>query len=257
MRRLALIAVAAALVYPALMLLYAASPGHAIYTYKGMMATAQVAGLAVAIGFGALAIFYPPFLENVRRFKQKLMRRASTNWNEIQQMEKRMDEVPTPGLALKLGNAYFEIEDDARATGYLRAAVEQDREPPLSARYRLGLLYLRSGEQQNALEQLQEIYQEDPRHATGEILLRLGEACRLTGDYPSARRFYKDFEDYSGGIAELHYQLGLLHEAEGERPAARARMKQALESYQRIPIKLRVPHRLAAKRARWFLLTRW
>ncbi|MDP6504772.1 MAG: tetratricopeptide repeat protein [Planctomycetota bacterium] len=258
MRRLALIALTATLIYPALMILYSVSPFLAVRIYKGIASVARIAGWAGALGFIALAFVYPPFLEKFRLLRKRIWRRAKTDWNEVRLMEKRMAEVPTPGLALKLGHAYFEIEDYSRAAEFYHQAIEQDSEPPTSAFYRMGICLLKRNDAEKALAPLQEVYEREPNHSSHEILLRLGEANRRLGNYAEARKFYETFEERSGaGTPELNYGLGMLEEAEGHRAAARERMKQARESYQKIPLDFRMPHKLHAVNARWFLWTKF
>lgn len=256
MNRLACLALAATLVYPALMLLYALQPALAVQAYHALLWSAKAGALAGLLGFCALAFVYPPFLENFRLFRQRLMRRMTADWREIQRLERLLASGGSPGLAFKLGSAYYQIEDYARAAAHFEKGLVEDPNPLVSAQFRLGVCYLQQNLPGRALPLLQKAHDREPLHASGEILLRLGEACRLTGHLASARPFYEAYEKFSGGNAELHYQFGLLHEAEGQRSLARQRMRQAVESCRRLPHHRRRFHRLHAARAQWFLLTR-
>lgn len=255
MRRVVLLAFAATLLYPSLLLLYHYQPLKAIGIYQNLIWGSKMAGLTGLVGFAGLALFYPPFLENFRLFRQRLMRRMTTDWREIQRLEQLMASGSTPGLAFKLGTAYFQIEDYAHAAPLFEKGITEDPQPPVSALFRLGVCHLRLRQPQKALEPLEKAHGLEPQHASGEILLRLGEAYRLTGDLSSARRFYESYEKYSAGNAEIHYHFGLLHEAEGDRAKARQRMQQALTTYRRMPQKLRRFHGIYAAQARWFLFT--
>lgn len=257
MKRIAPIALALTLLYPAMMLLYALSPEGAIQTYLKLLWGMKTAGLGSAVGFCALAIVYPPFLEQFRRLRQRIGRRMSADWAEIQRLEKLMADGGTSGLAFKLGNAYFGIEDYKKAAKHFEHAIDQDPDSPVSASYRLGVCCLQLNRPEQALPRLKAAFEQEPNHDAGEVQLQLAHACRLTGDLESARRYYGSYEQYSGGTAELHYGFGLLLDAKGDRAAARARMKQATESYKRVTARLRKFHRLPAAQARWFLLTKW
>jgi tetratricopeptide (TPR) repeat protein len=256
MKRLAYVLLAATLLYPAMLLFYALAPVQAIRFYLLLTWTLKAAAVLGAVGFIALAILYPPFLENFRRFRQRLMRRMTADWREIQAMERRMSENPTLGLAMDLGKAYFQLEDSPNAAKYLEQALRMGPDVPVSVRFRLGLAYLELQQPEKALPLFQTVQKREPDHASAEVLLRLGDTCRLLGDFRKARDWYEAFERYSAGTPELYHNLGLLQEAEGNRSGARDLMKRALDSYQRMDPGVRRRYQLHAAKARWFLLSR-
>lgn len=256
MKRLAFILLAAALVYPVMLLFYWAAPMRALGVYLLLTWTLKAAGIVALVGFVVLAIVYPPFLENFRRFRQRLMRRMTADWREIQHLEQRMKDGPTVGLAMDLGRAYFKLEDYGNAAKYFEQALDMDAGAPASVPFGLGLAWLNLGQPAKALAQLKTVHEREPDHAAAEVLLRLGDACRLTGDFDQARDWYEAFERYSAGTPELYHNFGLLHEAEGDRAGARDRMKQALASYERMNPGVRRRYQLHAAKARWFLLSR-
>jgi tetratricopeptide (TPR) repeat protein len=257
MKRLAIMALLATLAYPAMMVFYLWTPEKAIVFYQGLLWLAKVAGLCGAVLFGILALFYPPFLEHLRRARRRLMRRVTTNWHEIQNMEERMASAPTPGGAWKLGHAYFEIEDYARAAAWYEQGIGQDPAPPVSVQFRLGIACLALGRLDKAQAAFQTVHQRDPHHASEEILLRLGETASRLGDTVATRTYFESFEKYSGGTPELHYLFGCLEESLGNRTAARERMRKAVALYSKLPSHARNAQRIYAARARWFLFTRW
>lgn len=257
MRRIAYIALAATLIYPVMLLFYAVAPEWAIGVYLLLTGALKAAGIFAVVAFIALALFYPPFLEKFRRLRQRLFGRMKTNWREVRSMERRMVEVPTPGLALKLGNLYFDLGDHARAIEFFERAFELDRDTLLSAQFRLGVSHLNLGQPEKALSALLAVHECEPNHAAGEVILRIADTYHLAGDNEAARKWYEDFEKYSAGTPELYHNLGLVHEAEGDRNGARHRMQQALESYLRMELRARRRHQLYAAQARWFLRSRW
>jgi len=257
MRRLAIIALAATLIYPVTLLFYAAAPERAISVYLFLTGALKAAGIFAVVAFIALALFYPPFLEKFRRARQRLFSRMKTNWREVRSMEQRMAEVPTPGLALKLGNLYFDLGDHVRSAEFFERALELDNDTPLSAQFRLGVSHLNLRQPDKALSAFLAVHEREPNHAAGEVVLRIADAYHLAGDNEAARKWYEDFEKYSAGTPELYHNLALVHEAEGDRDGARRRMQQALASYLRMDLNLRRRYQLHAAQARWFLRSRW
>jgi tetratricopeptide (TPR) repeat protein len=256
MKRLTQVLLAATFIYPAMLLFYAIAPMQAISVYLFLTWILKATTVLGIICFIAVAILYPPFLENFRRFRQRLMRRMTADWREIQNMEQRMSETPTLGLAMDLGKAYCQLEDYPNAAKYLEQAIQMDQDVPVSVRFRLGLVYLNLEQPEKSLPLFKTVQEREPDHASAEVLLRLGDTCRLLGDFSKARDWYDAFERYSAGTPELYHNLSLLHEAEGNRSGARHQMKRALECYQRMDPSVRRRYQLHAAKARWFLLAR-
>lgn len=145
---------------------------------------------------------------------------GASDRRRIRELEGKIHHLDNPQHHLELADIYFQQGKLDKAQLEYEAAYERDPEDP-DIRAHLGQCLLRQGKPQEALELLQKVASEDPRHDYGFTMMALAETHMKLGSTDSAIQLWEMvLENHSYPrarvqLAELYIEKNELQKANG------------------------------------------
>lgn len=134
----------------------------------------------------------------------------------------------------QLGLIYQQRRDNTRARECFERAIAIDPKEP-EAQYQLGRILRAMGDPSAALEHLKTAAAIDNKLAQSEVLRETGAACLDLGRDEEARDILREYTNRRSFDPEGLYWLGLALSREGDAPAAREALEQAIEAARSAP----------------------
>jgi tetratricopeptide (TPR) repeat protein len=134
----------------------------------------------------------------------------------------------------ELAMIYLERLRPGAALELLKQARERDPKNAELA-YLIGLAHLRSGDAEGALAPLVESIELDPRVRFGEPYLSAAQALLKLGRLDEAEDALERYTDANSSSMEGQFRLVILRYERGERDAARATLRETLDTWRQLP----------------------
>jgi len=169
----------------------------------------------------------------------------------IRELEAKIHHLDNAQHHLQLGDVYFQQGKFAKAEASYREALKRDGNDA-DIRAHLGQCLLRLGKAEEALELLQKVAQDDPKHDYGFTLMALAETHMKLGSAESAVQLWEMvLQNHSYPRARV--QLAELYVQRNEIEKARNILQETLADEQHSPVFQRRRDRVWVRRAKSLL----
>ncbi len=153
--------------------------------------------------------------EQERLDNQKQMAIASVRRGNFKQALKDIEKAKEiddddPGVFFVYGIIYYALKDYDKAEKYYKKAIDENEEYT-EARYNLCGLYLKTGENDKAIEQCSHAANDPLYQARASAYTNLGIAYFKKGDINKAKQYYDKALDINPSLVYTHNELGKLY----------------------------------------------